>query len=61
MKALVIALSVLAVAAALPVAEAGPLDCYAVYDEWEVGPVKIVQRSSCSYDVCFQGRCGILQ
>lgn len=62
MKALVIAVSILAAATLLvPVASAGPFECYDIYNEWEVGPITVVQRSSCSYDVCYEGECGILR
>lgn len=59
MKALALAVSLLAIAF-VPVAEAGPFECYDIYNEWEVGPVTIVQRSSCNYEVCYEGECGLL-
>lgn len=46
--------------AVLPTAQAGP-DCYDIYNEWTVGPVTVIQRSSCSYEVCIDGECDLLQ
>lgn len=51
MKVIALALLLAATAFALaPVADAGP-DCYEIYSEHHVGPVTIIQRSSCSYEV----------
>ena len=61
MKAFALALLVVASAlVAVPTAAAEPA-CYDIYNEYEVGPVTIIQRSSCSYEVCYEGRCGLLQ
>lgn len=55
-----IALMLVAVPIALaPTANAAP-DCYDIYNEWTVGPITIVQRSSCNYEVCYEGECGLL-
>lgn len=54
-----VALAMLIVAATLvvvPTAAAGP-DCYEIYNEYEVGPVTVVQRSSCHYEVCVRNNC----
>lgn len=41
----------LVVAAPAASADAWPPECYDVYNEWRVGPVTVVQRSSCDYEV----------
>ena len=61
MKALALAIGILALAALVPSADAGGPNCYDVYNEWEIGPITVVQYSSCEYDVCYEGRCGILR
>jgi len=51
MKVVLLALLLVAVPIALvPAAQAGP-DCYEIYSEHHVGPVTIIQHSSCSYEV----------
>lgn len=58
-----IALMLVAVPAALaPVASAAP-DCYEIYRETQVGPVIVVQRSSCHAEICWEStdNCGLLQ
>lgn len=61
MKALVIALCLLSVSiVAVPTASA--LECMDYYRETHVGPVIIVQRSSCQVEVCYEttANCGLL-
>lgn len=44
--------------AAAPVADADPLgepQCYYIYREYEVGPVTVIQRSSCDYEAYLFG------
>ena len=62
MKALALAVCVLAAATMIvPTAAAGPFECYDIYNEWHVGPYTIVQRNSCSYEICYEDECGLLQ
>jgi hypothetical protein len=40
-----------AVAAPMATAEAGPEpNCYEIYNEYHVGPLTVIQRSSCQYE-----------
>lgn len=55
-------LALLLVAGALvvaPAAEAAP-DCSDIYNKFVLGPVTIIQRSSCEYEVCVEDVCSRL-